>query len=55
MMPGSPLDFSAVPRVPARRAPQLGEDTEEILADVLASAPEKSRASFDAGVVAGVE
>jgi len=35
LMPGSPLDFSAVPRVPVRRAPLLGENTDEILADLL--------------------
>jgi crotonobetainyl-CoA:carnitine CoA-transferase CaiB-like acyl-CoA transferase len=34
-MPGSPLGFSNVDRVPARRAPQLGEHTEAILADLL--------------------
>jgi 2-methylfumaryl-CoA isomerase len=34
-MPGTPLDFSAVPRAPVRRAPALGEHTAEILADLL--------------------
>jgi 2-methylfumaryl-CoA isomerase len=33
--PGSPVTFSAVPRVPPGPAPRLGEHTEAILADVL--------------------
>ena len=33
LMPGSPLDFTALPRVPVRPAPQLGEHTEEVLAE----------------------
>jgi 2-methylfumaryl-CoA isomerase len=35
LMPGTPLDFSGIPRRPVRRAPLLGEHTEEVLADVL--------------------
>lgn len=35
LVPGSPLDFAASPREPARRAPILGEHTDEVLADVL--------------------
>ena len=35
LVPASPLDFTAAGRQPAGRAPQLGEHTEEILADVL--------------------
>ncbi len=34
-MPGTPLDFSAVPREPVRRAPLLGEHTAEVLGDLL--------------------
>ena len=35
LVPGSPLAFSAVPRQKPIRAPQLGEHTDEVLADVL--------------------
>jgi 2-methylfumaryl-CoA isomerase len=35
LMPGSPLGFSAVDRVPVRPAPRLGEHTAEVLAGVL--------------------
>ncbi len=35
LMPGTPLDFSAVPRTPVRRAPLLGQDTEAVLTDLL--------------------
>ena len=35
LMPGTPLDFSAFRRLPVRRAPLLGEHTEEILAELL--------------------
>jgi 2-methylfumaryl-CoA isomerase len=53
LMPGSPLGFSAVERQPVRRAPLLGEHTEEILAELLGlSGPEIGRL-HDAGVVAG--
>lgn len=53
LMPGSPLHFGEVERVPVSRAPQLGEHTAEILADVLGlSEPEIGRLHDD-GVVAG--
>jgi 2-methylfumaryl-CoA isomerase len=35
LMPGSPLDFAGIERMPVRRAPILGEHTEEILSEVL--------------------
>jgi 2-methylfumaryl-CoA isomerase len=35
LVPGSPLQFSAVERVPPRRAPRLGEHTDEVLGEVL--------------------
>jgi 2-methylfumaryl-CoA isomerase len=34
-MPGLPLDFSASPREPTRPAPRLGENTDEVLSQVL--------------------
>ena len=37
LMPGTPLDFSAIPRAAVRRARQLGEHTEAVLADLLGS------------------
>lgn len=35
LMPGSPLGFSGCERTPVRRAPVLGEHTEEVLAELL--------------------
>ena len=35
LMPGTPLDFSAVPRTPVSRAPLLGQHTESVLTDLL--------------------
>jgi 2-methylfumaryl-CoA isomerase len=35
LMPGTPLDFSGVPRQPVRRAPLLGEHTEQVLLELL--------------------
>lgn len=53
LMPGSPLEFGKAERVPVRRAPILGEHTEEILADVLGLAGAEIGRLYDAGVVAG--
>lgn len=55
LMPGSPLWFEGVERVPVRRAPLLGEHTEEILADVLGLSAGEIGRLHDAGVVAGPE
>jgi 2-methylfumaryl-CoA isomerase len=52
LMPGSPLDFSGLERLPVRRAPQLGEHTEEVLADVLGLAGGEIGRLYDDGVVA---
>jgi 2-methylfumaryl-CoA isomerase len=53
LMPGSPLAFGAVERVPVRRAPLLGEHTEEVLADVLGLSDAEIGRLHDEGVVAG--
>jgi 2-methylfumaryl-CoA isomerase len=52
LMPRSPLDISGAPRLPVRRAPRLGEQTEEILAEVLGLGETEIGRLFDAGVVA---
>ncbi|HEX4668453.1 MAG TPA: CoA transferase [Solirubrobacterales bacterium] len=52
-MPGSPLDFAAVPRLPVRRAPLLGEHTEQVLAEVLGLSGREVGRLHDAGIVAG--
>ena len=54
-MPGSPLDFTAVARVPVRRAPLLGEHTEEVLADVLGLSAGEIGRLHDDRVVAGAD
>lgn len=53
LMPGSPLGFSGLERLPVRRAPQLGEHTEEILADALGLGAAEIGRLHDDGVVAG--
>jgi 2-methylfumaryl-CoA isomerase len=51
LMPGLPLDFSAVQRAAAQPAPALGQHTEQVLAEVLGlSSPEIGRL-FDRRVV----
>ena len=52
LMPGSPLDLSAFARLPVRRAPLLGEHTEEILADILGFGEAEIGRLYDAGTVA---
>ena len=53
LAPGSPLDFTGIGRLPVRRAPQLGEHTEEILADVLGLTSREIGALAGRGLVAG--
>lgn len=54
LMPGSPLEFSAVERVLPAPAPQLGQHTDEILAGVLGLSGAEIGRLHDRGVVAGV-
>jgi 2-methylfumaryl-CoA isomerase len=53
LMPGSPLDFGGAPRVEVRRAPLLGEHTDEILATCLGLGDGEIGRLHDAGVVSG--
>ncbi|NOT56129.1 MAG: 2-methylfumaryl-CoA isomerase [Deltaproteobacteria bacterium] len=53
LMPGSPLDFASIPRVPVRRAPVLGEHTDEVLADVLRMSSGEIARLHDARIIAG--
>jgi 2-methylfumaryl-CoA isomerase len=53
MAPASPLHFSRQGRLPVRRAPVLGEHTEEILAEVLRLSPSEIGTLHDRGIVAG--
>ena len=53
IVPGTPLDFGAVPRRTAVRAPILGEHTDQILLDVLGLSEAEVGRLHDSGVVAG--
>jgi 2-methylfumaryl-CoA isomerase len=53
LMPRSPLEFAHHGRLPARRAPMLGEHTEEILAEVLGLSAAEIGSLYDRGIVAG--
>jgi len=52
-MPGSPLRFGACDRAAVRRAPLLGEHTDEILTDVLGLSDAEIGRLYTDGVVAG--
>lgn len=54
-MPGTPLRFAGAARTPVRRAPLLGEHTEEILAGVLGLSATEIGRLHDAGTVAGAD
>jgi 2-methylfumaryl-CoA isomerase len=47
------LGFGALQRIPARPAPRLGADTDQILAEVLGMAAGEIGRLHDAGIVAG--
>jgi 2-methylfumaryl-CoA isomerase len=53
LMPSSPLCFDACERLPARRSPQLGEHTDEVLADVLGMTDTEIGRLYEDGVVGG--
>lgn len=53
LVPGSPLDFSGSPRQPPRRAPILGEHTDEILAGVLGMSDAQIGRLHDSRIIAG--
>lgn len=55
MAPGSPLRFGGANNLPAKPAPQLGEHTDEILAELLGLSGGEIGRLHDAGVVAGSE
>jgi 2-methylfumaryl-CoA isomerase len=55
LMPGSPLDFTALERLEPVRAPMLGEHTDEILLDVLKLSEPEVGLLHDRGIVAGPE
>ncbi|MEM1144077.1 MAG: CoA transferase [Pseudomonadota bacterium] len=52
LVPGSPLEFSRVPRAEPIRAPRLGEHTDEVLLDLLDLSEGELGRLHDAGVIA---
>jgi 2-methylfumaryl-CoA isomerase len=54
LMPATPIDFSAVPRLPPQPAPELGQHTDEILGEVLGLSSAQIGRLHDAGIIAGV-
>jgi len=53
LVPGSPLQFSALERTTPRRAPLLGENTDEILVELLGMSDGQIGRLHDDGIVAG--
>jgi 2-methylfumaryl-CoA isomerase len=55
LAPGSPFDFGGAARQPVKRAPVLGEHTDEILLDVLGLSEGEVGSLHDDGIVSGPE
>lgn len=55
MAASAPWNFSAYERIPAQPAPQLGENTDEVLADVVGLSASEIGKLHDSGVVAGIK
>jgi len=55
MAAGAPWSFSAFERMPAKPAPKLGEQTDEVLADVVGLSAAEIGKLHDKGIVAGPE
>jgi 2-methylfumaryl-CoA isomerase len=53
LVPGSPLQFSGLEREPPRRAPKLGEHTDQVLSDLLGLSDVQIGALRDRRVIAG--
>ncbi len=53
LVPGSPIEFGAVPRLPPARAPRLGEHSDEICLELLGMDEGELGRLRDAGIVAG--
>jgi 2-methylfumaryl-CoA isomerase len=55
LAPGSPFDFGAAAYSPVKRAPVLGENTDEILLEVLGLSESEVGRLHDEGIVSGPE
>lgn len=55
LVPGSPLAFSGMPRVPPVPAPRLGQHTDQVLAEILGLSGREIGELHDARIVAGLD
>ena len=53
LTPGSPLNFTGLPRAEVKRGPLLGEHTDEILSTILNMSDEKIGLLHDSGIIDG--